>query len=390
MYLDYFSLRAKPFQLLPDPGFLFPSVAHKRALAYLEYGLREQSGFILLTGEVGAGKTTLIRSLLRKDLERTTIAKIFNTKGSVEELIRMILDDFGLETQTRTKAEMLRELNAFLIEQYAARRRSVLIVDEAQNLDPALLEEVRLLSNLEVDDAKLLHIILVGQPELRSRLHSPELIQLRQRILVHCHIPPLTLKETEDYVLHRLDMAGNRAALDWQEGSLAAVHAASRGVPRLVNILCDYILLDAFQAERREVSAQQVREILQQLEFENQFWPEESPAAAPPADRNPEHPVMLRAQTEILHLAVASLAGKIRSLEKSRAQACDLSPVMARLNLMEQHLSQLQHDVRQLRKAFAVRLDGAATRQRTPAVETELSGRLRPDTAATPDPKASA
>lgn len=345
MYENYFSLHKKPFQLLSDPGFLFPSAAHKRALAYLEYGLQEQSGFILLTGEVGAGKTTLIRTLLRKEIKHTTIAKIFNTRGNIEDLIRMILDDFGVESQTRGKAEMLCELNTFLIEQYAARRRSVLIVDEAQNLDSSLLEEIRLLSNLEVDNAKLLHIILVGQPELRSRLQSPELIQLRQRILVHCHIPPLTPQETEHYVLHRLEEAGNRTALQWRHGCLEVVHKASRGIPRLINILCDYILLDAFQGGTREVTMPGLQALLEHLDFEAQFWPEAPPPAAAPDPAAAAGAAQLRAQTEILHLAVGLLALKMRFLEKSRAQQEDLTLLHHRLKCVEQQLEHLQREL---------------------------------------------
>ena len=346
MYLEYFSLQKKPFQLLSDPGFLFPSVAHKKALAYLEYGLQEHSGFILLTGEVGAGKTTIIRTLLRKNIEHTTIAKIFNTKGNVEDLLRMILDDFGVESTSRGKAEMLCQLNTFLIEQYAARRRSVLIVDEAQNLDTALLEEVRLLSNLEVDNAKLLHIILVGQPELRSRLQSPELIQLRQRILVHCHIPPLTPEETEHYVLHRLDLAGNRSALQWQHGCMQVVHKASRGIPRLINILCDYILLDAFQNSTKVVTQQGLQALLEYLDFEAQFWPETLPASATTPDAAVANDyAKLRAQTEVLHFAMRALIPRIRFLEKQRAQQENVACLQQRLKSLEQQMEHLQHEL---------------------------------------------
>lgn len=281
MYRHYFSLNTKPFELLPDPAFLFPGSVHKKALLYLEYGIQEQSGFILFTGEVGAGKTTLIRALIAKVPERVTIAKIFNTQVESEQLLKMINDDFGISSTGTDKADLLRDLNRFLIEQYAEARRSILIIDEAQNLGPAQLEEIRLLSNLETAHAKLLQIILVGQPELRDRLGSPELIQLRQRILVHCHLSPLNAVETGNYIFHRLEQAGNRHALLWHEGAMERVHAASRGIPRLINILCDYILLDAFSADNREVSAESVGALLAQLDFEAQFWPDPRDASEP-------------------------------------------------------------------------------------------------------------
>ncbi len=197
----------------------------------MKYGLLENTGFILLTGEVGAGKTTLIRRLLGLIPTSMTIAKVFNTQVSSAQLLRMINDDFGIVSASTDKTDLLRELNDFLITQYGANRRSILIIDEAQNLGPEQLEEIRLLSNLETSHQKLLQIILVGQPELRDKLGSPELIQLRQRILVHCHLSPLSEQETESYILHRLEQAGNRNALCWQPAAMACVYAASRGFP---------------------------------------------------------------------------------------------------------------------------------------------------------------
>ena len=280
MYLEHFSLQVKPFELLPDPEFLFLSDVHRKALTFLEYGLLENTGFILLTGEVGAGKTTLIRRLLEKIPTSITISKIFNTQVSPAQLLRMINDDFGIVSAATDKTAILRELNDFLITQYGANKRSILIIDEAQNLGLEQLEEVRLLSNLETSHQKLLQIVLVGQPELRDKLGSPELIQLRQRILVHCHLSPLNAQETESYVLHRLEQAGNRSALRWQPGAMECVHAASRGVPRVVNILCHYILLDAFSNSTHDVTVESVQAILHHLDFEAQFWPEAATEAA--------------------------------------------------------------------------------------------------------------
>ncbi len=272
MYLSYFSLHQKPFELLPNPDFLFLSDVHKKALTFLQYGLIEHTGFILFTGEVGTGKTTTIRRLLSKVSSDLTVATIFNTQVDSAQLLRMINDDFGLVSTSNDKAVLLRDLNEFLIDQYAVGKRCVLIIDEAQNLGLEQLEEIRLLSNLETAHAKLLQIILVGQPELRDKLGSAELIQLRQRILVHCHLSPLSTESLTAYIYHRLEQSGNRNALEWQDGTFERIHAVTHGVPRLINILCDYILLDAFTKNLRALSCENLEAILTHLDFESQFW----------------------------------------------------------------------------------------------------------------------
>ncbi len=272
MYLSYFSLKQKPFELLPNPDFLFLSNVHQKALTYLKYGLLENTGFILFTGEVGTGKTTIIHSLLRKMSKNVVIATVFNTQVNTTELLKMVNEDFGIPSSSNDKAELLRDLNEFLIEQYANGKRSVLIIDEAQNLGLEQLEQIRLLSNLETAQSKLLQIILVGQPELREKISSNELIQLRQRILVHCHLSPLNEEQVADYIYHRLEQAGNRNALEWHAGSIDLVHKATHGVPRLINILCDYILLDAFTKNQNFTNCDNISAILAQLDFETQFW----------------------------------------------------------------------------------------------------------------------
>ncbi len=344
MYLQHFALRVKPFELLPDPGFLFPSAAHRKALAYLEYGLQEHSGFILLTGEVGAGKTTLIRSLLRKLPGGVTMAKVFNTQVNAAQLVRLINDDFGLPPSGGDKTDMLRDLNAFLIEQYAGGRRSVLVIDEAQNLGPELLEEIRLLSNLETEHAKLLQIILVGQPELRERLCSPDLIQLRQRILVHCHLTPLNPAESTGYILHRLELAGNRQAVAWRAGCLAAIHTATRGIPRLINILCDYILLDTYSAGSREVTLERLEALLAHLDFKAQFWPEAKPRRESTPRREADNAELdaLQVKVEVLMTAVAGLGQRLEALEKgNRDSGGELAALRRTVSHMENVLTYL-------------------------------------------------
>lgn len=272
MYEAFFNLTQKPFDLLPDPDFLFMSSSHKRALSYLDYGIRERVGFILLTGEVGSGKTTIIRNLIKKNLSNVVLSKIFNTRVDSEQLIAMINDDFGLPIQNKDKISLLRDLNAFLIEQFVKGNQPVLIIDEAQNLDQDLLEEIRMLSNLETDNAKLLQIILVGQPELRKTLASSSLVQLRQRISINCQILPLSRCEIELYILHRLEKAGDREAVSFTQETIDIIFTYSRGIPRLINIICDFILLAAFSEETRIIDAALVKDIIGDLDFEYHYW----------------------------------------------------------------------------------------------------------------------
>ncbi len=276
MYEEYFNFKVKPFELVPNPDFLYLSRAHKKALTYLDYGIQEGIGFILLTGEVGSGKTTIIRNLLKKLKGNYTVAKVFNTKVSSEQLFAMINDDFGLDTKGKDKITLIRELNDFLIDRYANNHQPILIIDEAQNLSEELLEEIRMLSNLETDTQKLLQIILVGQPELRSILAKPELRQLRQRISISCHIQPLTKDETEEYILHRLEVAGNRNAVEFENGVFEYIFSYSRGIPRLINIICDFLLLSAFVEETRVITQEMTGEVIGELEMENQYWQDSS------------------------------------------------------------------------------------------------------------------
>ncbi|MDD2499206.1 MAG: XrtA-associated ATPase [Geobacter sp.] len=276
MYEAFFNLKQKPFDLLPNPDFLFMSSSHKRALSYLDYGIRERVGFILLTGEVGSGKTTIIRNLIKKNLDNVILSKIFNTRVDSDQLLAMINDDFGLPVQNKDKITMLRELNTFLIEQFVKGNQAVLIIDEAQNLAHDLLEEIRMLSNLETDNAKLLQIILVGQPELRKTLASSTLVQLRQRISINCHIQPLSPNETELYILHRLETAGDREAVKFSQETINIIYTYSRGIPRLINIICDFILLAAFAEETTIIEVPLVQEIIGDLDFEYHFWGSES------------------------------------------------------------------------------------------------------------------
>ncbi len=230
-----------------------------------------------MTGEVGTGKTTIIRSLmknLKDDVRR--LARIDNTKVTSEQLMSMINEDFGLEVKGRDKTQLLSDLTNFLIAEYAAGKRPMLIIDEAQNLSPDHLEEIRLLSNLETDKAKLLQILLVGQPELRKTLAQPGLRQLRQRINISCHIKPLTREETEEYIFHRLQVAGNREAVLFEEGVFEIVHRFSKGTPRLINIICDFLLLSAFVEKTSVLTLKLAEELTSQIEGENRYWQDDA------------------------------------------------------------------------------------------------------------------
>lgn len=265
MYTEFFGLSAKPFELLPNPQFLYLSKGHKKALSYLQYGLLERAGFTLLTGDVGSGKTTLLRNIVKTANKETTLAMIFNTKVSGLQLLAMTNEEFGLDINGKDKVGLLRSLNDFLVTESCAGRHPILIIDEAQNLTTEALEEVRLLSNLESDDFKLLQIILVGQPELKALIARPELRQLRQRISVSCHLSPLNREEMEHYIYHRLTTAGNRNALKFTNDVFDLIYNFSNGVPRLINLLCDSLLLTAFVEETREISIELVRECADDL-----------------------------------------------------------------------------------------------------------------------------
>jgi len=265
MYTSYFNFNCKPFQLTPDPEFLYLSRAHKKALTYLNYGIAENSGFILLTGEIGTGKTTILRSMIKKIPQDIKLARINNTKVSSEQLISMINEDFGLETKGLDKTHLLSKLTDFLITQYGQGGRSMIIIDEAQNLSPDLLEEIRMLSNLETDKSKLLQIILVGQPELNIKLSRPELEQLRQRITISTHISPLAREELESYIKFRLRVAGNEEAVTFEEGIIDAIYDFSKGIPRLINILCDFTLLTAFTDDKKIIDIGLIQEVINDL-----------------------------------------------------------------------------------------------------------------------------
>lgn len=263
MYNKFFGFQKTPFDIVPNPDLLYLSQRHKIALDHLEFGLMSGAGFILLTGEVGTGKTTLIRNLIRRSIARETeIAIVFQTNVSAEQLLNMLLTEFELPTFPGDKPAALDQLNNFFLQTYTRGRKVLIIVDEAQNLSFETLEELRMLSNLQSDDRMLLQILLVGQPELKQKLMDPKLTQFAQRIAVNYHLAGLGPEETKAYISYRLAKAGGSPALFTPE-AITLLHEASGGIPRAINLLCGAAMLYAYADERLPVSVDDVRQAVE-------------------------------------------------------------------------------------------------------------------------------
>ncbi len=266
MYLTFYGLNEKPFNTTPDPKFLYMSPGHREALAQLLYGVQERKGFIVLTGKVGTGKTTLLHTLLQRLNGQCAVAFVVNSALSFSELLEYALTDLGIAKQGESGAQRLIALNNFLIERERAGQNTVLIVDEAQNLDAATLEQIRMLSNFETSTSKLMQILLVGQPELRGRLDLPELRQLKQRVGVRCQIQPLTPEQTRAYIRTRLRIAGGRDLALFSDSAVDRITAYSEGVPRLINTVCDHCLLFGYADQKRRIDRQTVDRAIDYLE----------------------------------------------------------------------------------------------------------------------------
>jgi general secretion pathway protein A len=266
MYLSFYGLKDMPFSPTPDPKFLFSSARHREALAQLTYGVRERKGFIVLTGEIGTGKTTLLRTLLERLDGSTHVAYVHNSALTIEGLLEYMLHDWGVKSTGTTHAQRLFELNEFLIDQHRQGLSPVLVIDEAQNLSVETLEAVRMLSNFETAGHKLMQILLVGQPELRDKLNLPELRQLKQRIGLRCHIAPLSAEETRLYIRHRLRIAGAADAGIFTDGAIQKIAEYSQGTPRVINIVCDHCLLSGYADSKRRIETPMAEEAIEYLE----------------------------------------------------------------------------------------------------------------------------
>jgi putative secretion ATPase (PEP-CTERM system associated) len=269
MYETFYGLTGKPFQLNPDPAFYFGSRGHKRAFAYLQYGVHQSEGFIVITGEVGAGKTTIVRSLLGQ-LDRTRLvgAQLVSTQLDADDMLRAVAVSFGLPVKALDKASLLASLEAFLCQLAVEQKRALLVVDEAQNLSPRAVEELRMLSNFQFGNEALMQSFLIGQPELRVMMQGPQMQQLRQRVIASYHLGPLDRSETQAYIEHRLIHVGWKGDPHFEPEAFSVIHSASGGIPRRINTLCNRLMLAGFLAAKHTLNAADVQAIVREIREE--------------------------------------------------------------------------------------------------------------------------
>jgi general secretion pathway protein A len=269
MYKAFFGLKDNPFNVNPDPRFLYFTKEIEEALSGLKYGVQNRKGFITLTGEVGTGKTTLVNRLLDwLHGQKVRTAFLFNSRMNTSQLFDFILAEFGITCESRNKSQQLMRLNQWLLDRFRAGETTVLIVDEAQNLTYPVLEEIRLLTNLETSTEKLLQIVLSGQPELEEKLKLPQLRQLRQRIMLRCKTTPLSKEQTHDYIVERLRIAGASGELIFSAEAVETIHKYSVGIPRVVNLLCEHSLINAYVDQQRPISAKIVEDVAHEFQLD--------------------------------------------------------------------------------------------------------------------------
>ncbi len=351
MYERFYELRERPFALSPDPDYLYPSRVHREALDYLRYGLESHAGFIVITGEIGSGKTTLLQTLLRGLDSQTTVARIVNTMLEPRELLETIMIDLGIDPAGRSKPLLLRDLAQYLVDQRLAGRMVLLVIDEAQNLSLGALEELRMLSNLETEKSKLLQIVLVGQPNLRDKLSAPELEQLRQRITVSYHLQPLDAGETANYINHRLKRAALGAPMEFPHGVTDTVYTRSRGVPRIINVICDAALVFGYAEERRQVDVPLIQEVLAELETTGILPPVSGSPAQPALAPAPPAAAATTGAQEAFRVVVPPAVAAAVAARPSIGP--DLSLRAAQLDQREQALKQREHELAEQRRILA-------------------------------------
>jgi len=325
MYEDFYRFSGKPFQLNPDPSFYFASRGHSRAFAYLKYGVYQGDGFIVITGEIGAGKTTLVRTLLEElDAERIVAAPLLSTQLDPGEVVHAVAGAFGLPNQGLSKPEMLARFETFLASLLASERRALLIVDEAQNLKPEAIEELRMLSNFQRGARSLLQSFLVGQPELRASLRDPSMEQLRQRIIASYHLGPMDRRESRAYVLHRLDRVGWQGDPKFEDAVFDQIYQATGGLPRTINAVCNRLLLAAGLEEKHLIGGAEISQTLR--EMRDELGPGARPVA-PAADL--ARPPAREASGVARPLLSSALSVRLERIEKSVAQAVELLQQLA-------------------------------------------------------------
>jgi putative secretion ATPase (PEP-CTERM system associated) len=313
MYTTFYKLSAKPFQLSPDPNFFFASSGHKRAMAYLNYGLSLAEGFIVITGEVGAGKTLLVRKLFSSfGTENIVSAHLVSTQLDAEDTLRTVAAGFGLEQEGRDKSSIIKSLENFLVHCKQQRKRVLLVVDEAQNLTSKAVEELRMLSNFQMGNQSLLQSFLIGQPELRNTLQSEEMLQLKQRVIASYHLGPIEAAETQNYIEHRLTLAGWKGDPEFTPEAYQLIFEFTGGIPRKINTLCDRLMVFGMLEERHRIDRDMVEEVIKDLE-------QEVTHAALPAQplRSSTAPAAELSGTQE---GIARLEAKMDSIEKSLTQ----------------------------------------------------------------------
>lgn len=334
MYTAFYGLTDKPFQLNPDPAFYYDSKQHRRASAYLNYGLHKHEGFVVITGEVGAGKTTVVRGMLDSlDPERIFAAHLVSTQLDAEDTLQMIGAAFGLETRGLSKADVLIALEGLFRSTHEQGKRCMLIVDEAQNLSARAVEELRMLSNFQCGNEALLQSILVGQIEFRQILQSPQMMQFRQRVIAACHIAPLDAEDTQAYIEHRLRCAGSSGLPLIQPAAFSAIFKASGGVPRRINGLCDRLLLSGYLSGKSEFDAADVDEVARELEAETAHGMVQGEQRAADADQAAGPAASADPASLLAALNVQHFGERLRRLEYSLLQLEKLSS--ASLDLLQ-------------------------------------------------------
>ncbi len=334
MYEQFYGLSAKPFQLRPDPNFFYGSKGHKRAASYLEYGLSQEEGFIVITGEIGAGKTTLLRNLFCKLPSKNIVAaQIVNTRLDSDDTLRMVAVAFGIPYEDVPKATLLTRIEQFLRECDQQGKRALLLVDEAQNLSPSSVEELRMLSNFQTDDKCLLQTFLVGQPEFRKTLLGEEMKQLHQRVIATYHLGPMDVHETQSYIEHRLHTVGWKGDPCFSEEAFVAIYDYTGGIPRKINTLCDRLLLMGYLEEIHAFGKSEVDEVISDIQKESVFLPAEATTDLYASGIQIE-------QTDNIPASLENMDERIAKMERS---------VIAVLNLLKQvlSLSSVKTDTRQ-------------------------------------------
>jgi len=311
MYKEFYGLRANPFNVNPDPRYLFLTRHTEEALACLTYGIQSRKGFVLLTGEVGTGKTTLINKLLEwLRLQQVATAFIFNSRLNTTQFLDYMMADFGIPSDSKAKSQILLRLYNWLLDRYRAGETAVLIVDEAQNLTEEVLEEIRMLTNLETFTEKLLQIVLVGQPELEQKLKQPQLRQLRQRLTLRAKTHALTLEETKAYIQQRLRIAGSSGQQIFDPDAVVAIHRYSNGIPRVVNLLCEHCLVSAFVDQQKVIGPAVVEFVARDFDLAD--------GAAGRAMMTPSSPVLGQSKLDLVDTlrSLANIADRLRDDEK--------------------------------------------------------------------------